>query len=134
MAETMQFELVSPSRRVAGGEAMSVVLPAAEGEMTAMPRHAPFITAIRPGVVTVRGTSGESRFVVAGGFVEVTPEEVGILADDAEAVEKVDRAWLDTVAQTAEKTLEGLAEDDERRLGALQHVHDVRALGALLDL
>lgn len=84
MANTMQFDLVSPERRLASLEAREVQLPAAEGQMTAMPDHAPVITTLRPGVVTVTGTDGAtSAFAVTGGFAEITPDGASVLAERA---------------------------------------------------
>ena len=73
MAETLQFELVSPERLVLSQPAEMVVVPGAEGDFGAMPRHAPLISAVRPGVIDVyQGGAITSRIFVAGGFAEVT--------------------------------------------------------------
>jgi F-type H+-transporting ATPase subunit epsilon len=84
MADTMQFDLVSPERRLASLEAQQVQLPGADGQMTAMPNHAPVITSLRPGIVTVMGADGQtSRFAVTGGFAELSPEGAIVLAERA---------------------------------------------------
>lgn len=134
MAETLTFELVSPAKRLAKTEAEAVTVPATEGELTAMASHAPFLSALRPGVVSVVANGATTRYVVTSGFVEIGPESVGVAAEEAEEVEKVDRAWVDARAEAAQKTYDAMAEDDERRLGALQHLHDTRALSQLLNL
>ncbi|MEM6488709.1 MAG: ATP synthase F1 subunit epsilon [Pseudomonadota bacterium] len=134
MAETIHFELVSPTAKLAATEADSVTLPAAEGEMTAMASHAPFLSALRPGVITVSAKGGEARYVVTGGFVEVTPGEVGVIAEDALEADKVERAWLDAQAEAAEAAAADMADDDERKLAAAQRAMDLRALPALLNL
>ncbi|MEO1316372.1 MAG: ATP synthase F1 subunit epsilon, partial [Pseudomonadota bacterium] len=95
MADSMNFEIVSPEARLATMEAQSVTVPGAEGELTAMPMHAPFLTALRPGVVTARSGAGAERYVVTGGFVEITNEQVGVIAQDAAKAGDVDRAWID---------------------------------------
>ncbi|SFR10304.1 F0F1 ATP synthase subunit epsilon [Poseidonocella sedimentorum] len=82
MAETMQFDLVSPERRVASGPATAVQIPGAEGDLTAMPNHAPLITTLRPGILTVEGESGTQQYVVTGGFAEIG-ESCTILAENA---------------------------------------------------
>ncbi|WP_371039102.1 MULTISPECIES: ATP synthase F1 subunit epsilon [unclassified Rhodosalinus] len=84
MADTMQFDLVSPERRLASLEAQQVQLPGADGQMTAMPNHAPVITSLRPGIVTVTGADGQTaRYAVTGGFAELSPEGAIVLAERA---------------------------------------------------
>lgn len=84
MADTMQFDLVSPERRLASITAREVQLPASEGQLTAMPDHAPVITTLRPGIVTVTGEDGStSSFAVTGGFAEVTQAGASVLAERA---------------------------------------------------
>lgn len=83
MAETLQFELVSPERKLVSTAATKVQIPGATGDFTAMPKHAPFLTTLRPGVVTVHGEKGVEEFVVTGGFAEVSPTSATILAEQA---------------------------------------------------
>ncbi|MEL6480535.1 MAG: ATP synthase F1 subunit epsilon [Pseudomonadota bacterium] len=132
MADTMNFEIVSPEARLAAVEAQSVTVPGAEGELTAMPMHAPFLTALRPGVVTVRTGTSEDRYVVTGGFVEITGEQVGVIAQDAATADAVDRAWIDTRIAAAEKALE--AAPEARRTAEAQRLADIRQLAVELGL
>ena len=83
MADTMQFDLVSPERRLVSGQASAVQIPGADGDMTAMPDHAPTITTLRPGILTVDGPDGQSQYVVTGGFAEITATSVSVLAEQA---------------------------------------------------
>ncbi|MDV7143241.1 F0F1 ATP synthase subunit epsilon [Tropicimonas sp. TH_r6] len=84
MANTMQFDLVSPEKRLASLEATQVQIPAAEGDMTAMPDHAPVITTLRPGMVKVTGADGsETSYAVTGGFAEINAEAMSVLAEHA---------------------------------------------------
>ncbi len=83
MAETMQFDLVSPERRLASLQAASVRIPGAEGDMTAMPSHAPTITTLRPGILEVSGPEGDADYVVTGGFAEIGEAGVTVLAERA---------------------------------------------------
>ncbi|MCI2400617.1 F0F1 ATP synthase subunit epsilon [Aliiroseovarius subalbicans] len=83
MADTMQFDLVSPERSLASLQASAVQLPGAEGDMTAMPDHAPTITTLRPGVVRVQSSEGDAEFVVTGGFAEITATGTSVLAERA---------------------------------------------------
>ena len=64
MANTMQFDLVSPERRLASLEVSSVLIPGADGDLTAMPGHAPVITNLRPGILKVEAPSGKTAYVV----------------------------------------------------------------------
>lgn len=134
MAETLSFELVSPSERLAQTDAMAVTVPAMEGDLTAMPRHAPFLAALRPGVITVDTGGATERFVVTGGFVEILPESMGVIAEDAAPADMVDRDWVTLRIETAEKAVEVMPEDDERRQAALQNLADLRLLPTLLNL
>lgn len=83
MADTVQFDLVSPERKLASATATEVQIPGAEGDLTAMAGHAPTILSIRPGVLTVKGAEGEAQYIVVGGFAEVAAENVSVLAEMA---------------------------------------------------
>jgi len=83
MAKLVQFDLVSPERRLASAEVEAVEIPAAEGNMTAMADHAPTITTLRPGLLGVSGPDGKSEYVVTGGFVEINAEGISVLAERA---------------------------------------------------
>lgn len=83
MAETVQFDLVSPERLLASVAAREVLIPGSEGDMTALPDHAPLITTLRPGIVRVSGADGDKEYVVTGGFAEINGESVSILAERA---------------------------------------------------
>lgn len=81
MADTMQFDLVSPERKLTSVQAREVRIPGAEGELTAMPGHSALITTLRPGILTVVGPAGTAEYAVTGGFAEITPEGVTVLAE-----------------------------------------------------
>ncbi|GGO58093.1 ATP synthase F1 subcomplex epsilon subunit [Roseovarius pacificus] len=83
MAETVQFDLVSPERRLVSVEATEVRIPGAEGDLTAMAQHSPLITTLRPGILTVSGPEGEAEYVVTGGFAEIGADSVSVLAEKA---------------------------------------------------
>ena len=82
MAETMQFDLVSPERRLASGQVTSVQIPGVEGDLTAMPGHMPMITTLRPGVLRVSSEDGDQDYVVTGGFAEIG-DGLSVLAEKA---------------------------------------------------
>jgi len=84
MADTLQFDLVSPERLLASVAARDVRIPGAEGDMTVLPDHARLITTLRPGIVRVASADGgEREFVVTGGFAEINPESISVLAERA---------------------------------------------------
>ena len=83
MADTMQFDLVAPERKLTSVAASAVQLPGAEGDMTAMPGHAPTITTLRPGVVRVQSPEGDEAYVVTGGFAEIIASGTSVLAERA---------------------------------------------------
>ncbi|TIN33026.1 MAG: F0F1 ATP synthase subunit epsilon [Mesorhizobium sp.] len=122
MAEAFKFELVSPERLLVSEQVESVVIPGAEGEMTVMAQHAPVMTTIKPGVVTVKTAAGkEERYVVFGGFADILPSGCTLLAESAVAVGDIDRADLAD------------AKDDEARSKAEQFLSQLTTLeGALL--
>ena len=83
MADKMQFDLVSPERKLVSGEATEVQIPGAEGDMTAMPDHAPTITTLRPGVLSAALDGGTEEYFVTGGFAEINGESTSVLAEVA---------------------------------------------------
>jgi F-type H+-transporting ATPase subunit epsilon len=91
---TLHFELVSPEKLVFSGEVEQVDVPGAEGDFGVLAGHAPFVTTLRPGILTVHGAGGAQQIVVLGGFAEVSADGLTVLADVAEAVETVDRGML----------------------------------------
>jgi len=112
MADTLHFDLVSPERRLAAMEAREVRLPAAEGQMTAMPDHTPVITTLRPGLVVVTGTDGAtSSYAVTGGFAEITQESAAVLAERAYPATAENREALDTLLAEARAKVEAAEAD-----------------------
>ena len=83
MAGKLNFSLVAPEREVFHGLVEQVDAPGVEGDFGVLPQHAPFMTALREGVVTVIDGSSRRRFEVHGGFADVTPEGLTILAEQA---------------------------------------------------
>jgi F-type H+-transporting ATPase subunit epsilon len=93
---TLHFELVSPEKLVFSGEVDQVDVPGAEGDFGVLAGHAPMVTTLRPGVLTVKAAGGEQKIVVLGGFAEVSAKGLTILADTADAVADFDRAVIAT--------------------------------------
>ena len=108
MADTMQFDLVSPERRLASLQVVSVQIPGADGDMTAMPDHAPVITTLRPGVLSVNSPSGTTDYVVTGGFAQISSEGTSVLAEKAMEVSEVKAADIDTLVADATESAAGL--------------------------
>ena len=99
----MQVDVVSPEKLLFSSEAVSVEIPGADGDMTAMANHAPLITTLRPGILRVVQEKGASEYVVTGGFAELG-ETVSVLAEKAVLKADFDREMFDelvTAAQTA---------------------------------
>lgn len=82
MADVMQFDLVSPERNLVSASVREVRLPGTEGDLTAMPGHAPAVVSLRPGVVTVISDKGDAtEFAISGGFAEIAGDSVTLLAE-----------------------------------------------------
>ncbi len=126
MADTLSFDLVSPERLVASFDADSVRIPGVEGELTALPAHAPFLTTLRPGIVTVQEGAKTHEFFVTGGFAEVSPFATTVLAEEAVERGRLDRAYLEARIAEAEAALEIAPE--EARIAAAQRVADFRSV------
>jgi F-type H+-transporting ATPase subunit epsilon len=127
MADTFQFDLVSPESRLASGQAKAVRLPGADGDMTAMPDHAPTVTTLRPGTIVVEmEDGGEQKFVVLGGFAQITAESATVLADEAMRKTDVSSELLQQrikEAQEAQAAKEGPDADVAAKLVAdLEHL------------
>ncbi len=131
MADTMQFDLVSPERSLASFAAKEVQIPGADGDMTAMPGHSPVITSLRPGVVRVQSADGEKDFVVVGGFVEVTADSVSVIAERAHAGSDVSKSDLEDVLSEARAKVESVAAEEKD--GAEKFVSDLVALMDAMD-
>lgn len=97
----MQFNLVSPERSLASYEATAVRIPGADGDMTAMENHAPTITTLRPGVLRVEGPEGVKEYVVTGGFAEMGPDGVSVLAERSIPREEMTQEHLDEMVSQA---------------------------------
>ena len=109
------FRLVMPERELLATEADMVVVPGSEGDFGVLHGHAPLISTVRPGVLEVlQGNEVEQRFIVAGGFAEVTPERCTVLADEATPFEQVTAEQLAQREQAAERDLADAATDAEK--------------------
>ncbi len=97
----VQFDLVSPERRLASVKATEVQIPGADGDLTVMEGHTPVITTLRPGILRAVGADGTTAFVVTGGFAEITAATVSVLAERAVPVAEASVAMVDGLVAEA---------------------------------
>lgn len=138
MADTMQFDLVSPERRLASMQVTSVQIPGADGDMTAMEGHAPTITTLRPGVLSVEGPEGSEDYVVTGGFAEISSGGVTVLAERALTKGDMTQEHLDEMIEEAKNTYTKAKEAFENEPGpvddAAKLLSDMVAMGGHIGL
>jgi F-type H+-transporting ATPase subunit epsilon len=114
---TIRCEIVSQDRQVYSGDVDIVVVPGAAGEMGILPHHAPLLSTLKFGIIKVRVEGEEEVFTVAGGIVEVQPDQVTILADVAENVEEIDISRAEAARIRAEEMLQkGIPQDTDEFL------------------
>jgi F-type H+-transporting ATPase subunit epsilon len=128
---TFHFDLVAPERVLFSGDVDQVDLPGSEGDFGVLAEHAPLVTTLRPGILTIRNAGGELRVVVNGGFAEVGPGGLNVLADFAVPVEDFDRMWLaEQISDTEEDVAD--AKDDRVRDKLAHRLAMFKALEAAL--
>ena len=131
MADTLEFELVSPTRLLVSEAVEMVVVPGEEGDFGALPGHAPLISQVRPGVIDIHGEGTvKRRIFVSGGFAEVTQERCTVLADEAVPVEDIDAADAEARLAAARSAVQE-AEAEDRR-ARLQSARELRVAEALV--
>lgn len=129
MAGTLQFDLVSPERRLASIKAQEVQLPGADGDLTAMADHAPVITTLRPGILRVVHDKGSDEYIVFGGFAEIGPAAVSVLAERALPRAEVNQAAFDALMAEA-RAATGLPDDVARTIADMTAVGEQIGLAA----
>jgi F-type H+-transporting ATPase subunit epsilon len=127
MADTMQFDLVSPERRLASFGVTEVQIPGADGDMTVMADHASTITSLRPGVLTATGPEGTRQYLVTGGFAEISPNGTSVLAERAILREDVTQADID--GMVADATAARDAAGPDATDAAAKTLADIIAMG-----
>jgi F-type H+-transporting ATPase subunit epsilon len=127
----LHFEFVSPERVLFSGDVDQVDLPGSEGDMGILPQHAPLVTTLRPGIVTIFNQGRREEIVVVGGFAEVSPAGLTILADSAEPRENFDMTMLASQITDAEEDLAD-AEDDAQRDKLRRRLDQLKSLQAAL--
>ncbi|WEF23416.1 F0F1 ATP synthase subunit epsilon [Paracoccus sp. S3-43] len=140
MADTMQFDLVSPERSLVSVPVREVRLPGTDGDLTAMPGHAPTIVTLRPGLVTAIGADGsQTEFAVTGGFVEIGPDSVSLLAERGHPREEMTQAVFNEMMTEALRTRRNLESKrdsvgDDVVTAAVKLLADMEALGTHIGL
>jgi F-type H+-transporting ATPase subunit epsilon len=134
MADTVQFDLVSPERRLASVQAREVQIPGADGDMTAMPDHAPTITTLRPGVLRVVHAGGTDDYVVSGGFAEITATSVSVLAEEALPKSEVTQAIYDRMVNDAKAAQDDATGEEGSVDAAAKTLADVIAIAGAVGL
>lgn len=124
MADKLKFSLVSPERELYSGEVDQVDLPGTEGALGILPNHSPLMAALSAGLVTVYNESDKSYFFVQGGFADVTPGGLTILAERGAPIDDVDMADLKSRIETAEAQLATL--DGEASFSLSQDLDGMR--------
>jgi len=129
MAEKLSFDLVSPERLLLSEDVDMVTVPGADGDFGVMAGHAPVISTLRPGVVDITGSShGHVKIFVRGGFAEVTPAGLTILAEEAIPLDELDTAALAQQIKDAEEDVADAKSDETRRRAQeqLDHLKELR--------
>jgi F-type H+-transporting ATPase subunit epsilon len=127
MAGTFKFELVSPERVVFSEDAEQVVVPGRDGDFAVLVGHAPLISTLRPGVLDVTLPGAKKRVFVKGGFADVDPTRLTVLAQSALDLESLSSETVAREIEAAEADL-AAAKDDSARLIAAELVEQLRAL------
>ena len=137
MSSTMQFDLVSPERRLAFVEVSAVRIPGADGDLTATPGHAPVITNLRPGILKVEAPSGNKDYVVTGGFAEIG-EGLSVLAERALPLDELSQDAFDEILEEAMSMYKRVEEEFQNQPGpvddAAKLLSDMVAMGEQIGL
>lgn len=131
-AQTLHFSLVSPERELFSGDVKQVDAPGVEGEFGVLPQHAPFMTVLKPGVVRIHEASGVTPVFVRGGFADVTPAGLTILAEEAVRLADVDAASLESEIAKVRSDANDPG-DETRRKRAAERLAYLEALRSALN-
>ena len=123
---TFHFDLVSPAKLVFAGEVEQVDVPGIEGDFGVLAGHAPLVAMLKPGILKILGAN-ELRILVVGGFAEVSPEGLTVLADRAVPVEEIDPAVIAGEISDAEEDVAD-AKDEATRDKLRTKLEQLRAV------
>ena len=133
MADTMQFDLVSPERQLASLKVTAVLVPGADGDLTAMADHAPLITTLRPGMLRVESSAGDQEYLVTGGFAEIG-NGLSVLAEQAVLRADVTQDIFDTLAADAKTAYDAAKASDGDVDATFKRLADIEAVGSELGM
>jgi F-type H+-transporting ATPase subunit epsilon len=135
MPDAFKFELVSPERLLVSGNVEQVIVPGSEGEMTVLAHHAPLLTTLRPGLLDIGFPGGgeHQRYFVRGGFAEVSPAGLTVLAETAIDLVELEATQLAQAVKDAEEDVAD-ATDDAMRDRAQTKLDQLRQVQATLNL
>jgi F-type H+-transporting ATPase subunit epsilon len=129
MANKIAFELISPERLLLSAQADMVTVPGTEGYMGVMAGHAPLVSTLRAGMVDVQIDGKDDRYFIRGGFAEISPAKITVLAEEALPMTEMDLAVLDQRISDAQED-EIAAKTDPDRQRAAQTVDDLKLVRA----
>jgi F-type H+-transporting ATPase subunit epsilon len=116
---TTKLEIVTAERQVFSEDVTAIIAEGVEGQMTILPKHAPLVTMLAPGALLIRKDGDEILMAISGGFIEVRPEKVVVLADACERSDEIDMERALAAKQRAEERLKSLTpEIDQTRADA----------------
>ncbi|HSO24021.1 MAG TPA: ATP synthase F1 subunit epsilon [Chondromyces sp.] len=130
MAETLQLEVVTPTHRVLAGRASEVRIPGVLGELGVLPGHTPLLTSLGTGELKWTEGPTEGRLVVQGGFAEIQPDAVTVLASIAETVDQIDVGAARAALEAAEAGLKTASADEFDALDASLRLAQARISAA----
>lgn len=104
---SLHLEIVTPERRVFEGDVDEVIVPGSEGEMGILPHHAPLISLLGQGVLRLKTSGREEAFAIFGGFLQVRPDRVVVLAETADMASEIDLERAERARREAEHVIEG---------------------------
>jgi F-type H+-transporting ATPase subunit epsilon len=131
MAETLRLEVVTPTRRVLEGRASEVRIPGVLGELGVLPGHTPLLTSLGTGELKWSDGATEGRLVVQGGFAEVQPDAVTVLATTAETVDQIDLEAARAALSEAEAALKTASAEEFDALDATVRLAQARIAAAV---
>ena len=130
MPDAFKFELVSPERLLVSGDVEQVLVPGAEGDMTVLAYHAPLLTTLRPGLLDIGYPGGEhKRYFIRGGFAEIGPSGLTVLAETAIDLVELDAGQLAQAVKNVEEDVADATEDTacDRAQTKLDHLRQVQS-------
>ena len=116
----IQCDIITQERIVYSGQVDSVNVPGVEGRMGILPNHSPLLTLLDFGEVYIRKNGAEEYFAIGGGFLEVQPDHVTILADSAEQADEIDVDRAENAKRQAEEVMRTGVKDDPDRIAAVR--------------